>query len=465
MATSIKMRTSDKIEQRLIFLNAGVFAAVLITFSLCVFSVFVDKLEQDTRADLRHLADAVIASIDFDDDKSKNPASAEPDLIASAIPTSATELLNTLKLQWYDYKGKFVIERGSFAVTQALKPIEGFATLDSPRGIIFTKPAIADGVLLGYVRVALPLDKRDRAIANLQFGLILGTLAALIVSAAGMAFLVRQSILPLRRSIRQLRQFTADASHELRTPITAICTNSSVALKYSDGLRPGDKEKFEMIQQSGLQMKRLVDDLLLLGAAERKEGLHENSQSCSNLGDIVKQSSSNLSWLIASKQTNIKIEIAENIELAIAADDLRGIVSNLLENAIRYTQIGGNIRISSSTNSNKSNNKPASALLRIEDDGEGIATQDLDKVFDRFWRADKVRTFEQKQEQVQEQDQAQDRDQAQVHDKGQGLGLAITKELVIRNNGTIAVESELGKGSTFTVCLKLALKSAPQTSE
>jgi signal transduction histidine kinase len=420
-------------------LNASVFAAVLITFSLSVFAVFIDKLEQDTKSDLRHLADAVIASIDFDEDSSKSPASAEPDLIASAMPINSTELLNALKLQWFDYKGKFVLEKGSFDVRLPLNREESFVTLQKPRGIIYSKPAIADGVLLGYVRVAIPLDKQDRAVANLQLGLTLGTLAALIVSAVGMALLVRQSILPLRRSIKQLRQFTVDASHDLRTPIMAICSNSSVALKYPENIRPGDKEKFEMIQQSGLQMKRLVDDLLLLSAIERKEGAKENSLHSANLLAEVKQSLAILSWLTATKQTNIEITVAENIELAIPADDLRRVISNLLENAIRHTEVGGTIKIRCITNSNTTSGaKETSINLQIEDDGDGINSQDIDKVFDRFWRADKARTLTQGQGYC------------------QGLGLAITKELVNKNNGTISVESELGKGSTFTVCLKLA---------
>jgi len=426
------MSISNRTELRLTLLNVAVFAAVLVTFSVCVFAAFVHKLQQDTLSDLRHLADAAVASIDFDEDKTRNPASAQPDLIASAMPDSSAGHLNALKLQWFDYNGKFAFEKGTFVVNIPLNRTEGFETLKEPRGIMFTKPVMDDGHLLGYVRVAQPLDTQERAIANLIGGLILGTVAALIVSGAGMALVVRQSILPLRVAMQKLRQFTADASHELRTPIMAIQTNSSVALKYPDGMRSGDKEKFEMIHQSGLQMNRLVEDLLLLSRAD-----HSSAElGRANLSSVVREACAELGTLTENKRTRIKIDIADNIELCTPADDLRRIVSNLVENAIRYTSDDGNVTI-------RSEIEGPSVLLTVQDDGVGIAAQDIDKVFDRFWRADKTRMH---------------------NGSGQGLGLAITKALVERHKGAITVESEVGTGTIFSVSLRPAIFSQPDVA-
>jgi len=416
------MSTSDRVELRLTLLNAAIFAVVLTTFAVCVFAVVVDRLNQDTKSDLRQLADAVIASIDFDEDLSRNPASAKPDLIASAMPDSSAKLLNTLKLQWFNYNGKLDVEKGSFFIGSDLRTEEGFQLQKQPRGMIFTKPVSDGGKLLGYVRVAQPLDKLDRTVADLTLGLVLGTVAALFVSGAGVFLIVRQSILPLRRNMQLLRQFTCDASHELRSPITAIRSNSNVALKYAAGMRAGDKEKFEMIDNAGSQMQRLVEGLLVLSQADKP--LYQSSPV--NLHDVVQEAYRNVAPLAKLKDIDISLDISLDLQVLICPDDLRRIVTNLLENAVRYSDAGGKVIVRTET-------AKGYVVIKVEDTGVGIATEDLDKVFDRFWRADKTRTN---------------------HSDGQGLGLAITKALVQRHGGSISLKSEIGKGSTLTVFLR-----------
>ncbi|CAN5278990.1 HAMP domain-containing sensor histidine kinase [soil metagenome] len=438
------MPNSDRTELRLTLLNIAVFAAVLATFSFCVYAIFVDKLEEDTRSDLRHLADAVIASIDFDEDKSRNPGSAEPDLIASDMPASSAKLLNALKLQWFDYQGQFKLEKGTFPLNLPLVRKENFIQQANPRGIVFTKVAMADGVLLGYVRVAQPLDKQDRAIENLRIGLMLGTLAALFVSGAGMAILVPQSIAPLRRTMKQLRQFSSDASHELRTPLMAICTNSKVALKYPEGMRDGDLEKFEAIQQSSLRMQRLVEDLLLLSQAERASNLAKpksvgkpkseakSKNDLANPCTVARLVIGELSWLSERQQITIENETEENssadLIADISADHLGRVISNLLENALRYSPPGSSVKIWQENSGN-------SVTIFVQDNGPGINAVDQKRIFDRFWRADKARAHDQQ--------------------AGQGLGLAIAKELVESCGGSIAVKSS-GAGTCFSIKLPLA---------
>src|SRR5882757_7137607 len=155
------MSTFAKTELKLTLMCMTVFAFVLAVFAASVLYIFSNQIEAESRADLRQLADAVIASIDYDEDEDKNPASAKPDLIESAMPEASAQLLNGMKLEWFDFHGKFKAAKGTFKVEAPLAPSEGFAELTEPSGLMFTKPAMSEGHLLGYVRVAQPLDKQN----------------------------------------------------------------------------------------------------------------------------------------------------------------------------------------------------------------------------------------------------------------------------------------------------------------
>ncbi len=413
-----------KTELKLILMCMSVFAAVLIVFASLVLYIVSNQIREDSRADLRRLVDAVVASIDFDEDEEKKPSSAEPDLIVSEMPESSSQLLNTMKLEWFNFDEKLTAKKGSFTVNVPLNTNEGFVELTNPRGIMYTKPVVTGNQLLGYVRVAQPLDKEDRAIEGLKTGLLFGTLAALVASGIGTAFLVRQSMDPVFKNMQHLRQFTADASHELRNPIAAILTNSAVALKHAEGMRTGDKEKFELIEQSSKQMQRLVEGLLLLSRTEQVRRVSAQA----NLQLVAQQSVSNLRMLSEAKNTNIEVDIAPDIELDCEPDDLYRLIANLVENAISYTAVSGTVRI-------QAVRQGSTAILKVEDNGIGISEGDLDKIYNRFWRADKARNY---------------------RDGNQGLGLAIVKSLVEFYQGNISVQSELGKGTVFTVSLPMS---------
>lgn len=304
-----------------------------------------------------------------------------------------------------------------------LSQMEKFDQLDNPRGVMFTKPVCSDGRKLGFVRVAEPLHKQDEAMKSLSIGLLAGIFASLMASGLGTALLVRQSMVPILTAIERLKQFTSDASHELRNPITAVRTNSSVALKHAEGMRNSDKEKFELIHNAALQMQHLVERLLQLSRAEHRQ--KENSHA--NLANVVQEVVKNTKPPGSARNINVQIEVPHDIEVEINGDDLRCIVSNLLENAIRYSHENGLIRLHAVK-------KNSLVDLLVTDNGVGIAAKDLRKIFDRFWRADKARNYD---------------------DVGQGLGLSIVQALVKRHGGQISVNSEEGKGSVFSVSLKI----------
>jgi|AGTN01.1.fsa_nt_gi Signal transduction histidine kinase len=295
------LNSSSKAELRLTLLNVAVFSAVLLTFTMAVFLVVSDSMRREMRSELERLADGVIASIDYFDEEDKRLAHPEPDMIASAMPESASALLNNLRLQWFGEDGKLIVEKGTLVVSLPLLKDKGFQEQKDPHAEVFTKPVYLNKAILGYVRVAQPLERLDRNIANLASGLILGLVAAILVTSGGIFILVRQSLLPVRQSMQRLRQFVGDASHEFRSPIMAILTNSSVALKYPDDMRERDKEKFELIETVAIQMRKLLEDLLLLAKAESIPETFEPVSLRATVNDAL----GNIGWLIEKNKAKL----------------------------------------------------------------------------------------------------------------------------------------------------------------
>jgi signal transduction histidine kinase len=414
---------SNKDETRLALYNVAVFAVVLIAFSLILYSVVREGFYSDARSHIKQMTDAIISSIDYDRRDQEKPL---PDLIVSQLPSSVSESLMNLRLQWFDEKGKLAIEKGSMNLYLPLNKAGGFETQSNPKSMVFTKAVVVDGELLGYARVGQPLTNIDRAMSHIQVGLSLGVLFASVISGLGILWLISKSMQPLHTSIIRLKQFTADVSHELKTPVTAISTNSSVALKYADGMREGDREKFEMILSASKQMNRLLEDLLQLEGIERAERAPVNVAT--ELSKVLSDVRRITNWLQQEKQIDLVLELQSELYIQCSEEELFQILQNLLENAFRYTPNGGRVTISASR-------ERTMIVIRVSDTGIGISPDDLPKIFDRFWRADKARS------------------RAEV---GSGLGLSITKSLVTKLKGSIDAESKVDIGSTFTLRLPTA---------
>lgn len=244
----------------------------------------------------------------------------------------------------------------------------------------------------------------------------------------------------LDQSFRQIKQFTTDASHELKTPLTILKGEVEVALRKKRPLH-----EYEQILESNLEeidrMSKIVEDLLLLSKADigeirlNREDIHL-TRFISGLTEQMK---------ILAQPKNIRIEISNHQnEIHVFGDTLRmrELFINLIENGIKYTEAGGNILITltketdGSVNLLTSKEKKAVTFAKIivADTGIGIAKEDQEKIFNRFFRVDKARSREQ---------------------GGSGLGLSICKWIVEAHQGEITVESEPGKGSSFIVRLPL----------
>jgi signal transduction histidine kinase len=223
----------------------------------------------------------------------------------------------------------------------------------------------------------------------------------------------------LDRLLQSQRGFVADASHELRGPLTVIRGNLDLLKR---NLSEEDRaESTRVLEAEMARMTRIVNDLLVL--AEVESGPLEQQQTVS-LKDILLDAQDRALLLAGNRQ----IVIGRQDDLWVKGDGhkLDQMVSNLVTNAVKYTPDGGTITLSLHQDGDW-------ARLEVTDTGIGISPEHLPHIFDRFYRVDKAHSRA---------------------SGGTGLGLAIVKGIAQQHGGTVTVTSEPGKGSTFTVRLK-----------
>lgn len=230
----------------------------------------------------------------------------------------------------------------------------------------------------------------------------------------------------LQKAIELKSNFISDASHELRTPLTIIQGNVELEIKELKRKNKKIPEFFEIIQKELSRMTGILNDLTDLTNSDTKtERLEKDIVS---LNIIINAAIRSLD--ILAKQKNIRIELAKNNpNINIIGDEqkIEKMVLNIIRNAIKYTDIGGWIKVSL-----EEKNKIANII--IEDNGIGIPELDLPYIFERFYRVDKARSRQ---------------------EGGTGLGLSICKWIAEAHNGSIKVESKEGKGTKFTLELPI----------
>lgn len=226
----------------------------------------------------------------------------------------------------------------------------------------------------------------------------------------------------LQRAFESQRQFVGDAAHELRTPLTAMKGNLEVALQ-----RERSTEEYRDVVSMNLgqveHLSRLVKSLLTLTQFSGEHPPLDLKPVL--LKPLIQELVLELSILAEDKGCLFTTHIQDVPQVLGDAGQLKQLVINLLDNAIRHTSQGGSVTVTMQSLED-------TVRLTVEDTGTGIATEHLPHIFERFYRADRAR----------------DRETG-----GTGLGLAIAKEIVLAHDGTINVKSEVGKGSVFTVSL------------
>jgi two-component system phosphate regulon sensor histidine kinase PhoR len=229
---------------------------------------------------------------------------------------------------------------------------------------------------------------------------------------------VVQDITDIKKLENMRSQFVANVSHELKTPLTSI-RGFSETLRYVKDDK--NKNKFlNIIDDEANRLTRLIDDILTLSNIENnKEVVKDRIDINSVIRDVCYLMSSSAK----KKDIHIETNISEVPDIYGDKDRFKQMIINLIDNAIKYSDNGGRVKIGTKFDANKS-------IIWVEDNGVGISEEHKQRLFERFYRVDKARSRSQ---------------------GGTGLGLAIVKHIVISFNGKIKVESKIGVGSKFIV--------------
>ncbi len=241
-----------------------------------------------------------------------------------------------------------------------------------------------------------------------------GTVILLMLSF----LLTGQALKPVKDTWIRQKAFVADASHELRTPLTVIQTNLDVVLSDEDGTVVENEMWLDNAYSETRVMAKLIDQLLILAKADANEEKMDVSEF--SLSEIVENVCQNMKIQAEKKGIEFNLDLAEDIRIKADYDKMRRLVVILIDNAVKYTE-QGSVSVSLFVDKNKRK------IFTVEDTGIGIAKKDLNRIFDRFYRADKARHRE----------------------GGTGLGLSIAKWIADIHKFNLSVESKVNVGSKF----------------
>ncbi len=240
---------------------------------------------------------------------------------------------------------------------------------------------------------------------------------------------VLNNVTRLRKLENIRRDFVSNVSHELRTPTTSIKGFVETLLDgaYTD---PENSRRFlKIIANQAERLNAIIEDLLTLSRMENSEESGDMKLSSCRLEDMVSSALQICNIKADEKKINIHLEIAEDSKVNINANSIlfEQAIINLVDNAIKYSPEGSSVTV-------KTEKQDGNILIKVIDNGSGIPAEHLDRIFERFYRVDKARSRRM---------------------GGTGLGLAIVKHIINAHGGKINVESEVERGSTFTVTLPI----------
>jgi two-component system OmpR family sensor kinase len=273
-------------------------------------------------------------------------------------------------------------------------------------------------------RALRPVDKMTRAARKISAERLDRRLAE---SGSGdeldrLANTLNEMLGRLDESVSQMRRFSADASHELQTPLTIIKGEFEVALR-----RPRERPEYEAVLRSGLEeidrLNHLVEGLLLLARADA--GVLATDFQQTNVGVLAAKVVEQLTTMAATRRISLTLASAAPVVVLGDGEHLYRALMNLVDNGIKYTPEGGSVQIRIDDGADE-------VRIAVIDTGIGISTQEQERIFHRFHRSDQTRT-------------------KNAH--GVGLGLSIVQSIAAAHGGRLEVKSEPGRGSTFCLIL------------
>ena len=359
------------------------------------------------------------------------------ELLVNADPVQAAEAARNVvtapgrALAIVDPRGAVMAARwnGLELAADETRVTDSVATLDTPRGTwrVHRHPQRFGDVTLALL-VASPLTDIRREQHEAEEAMLICIPIILLVAAGGGVYLSTLSARPIAEALRVQRQFTADASHELRTPVSIVRAAADVTLSRDHRAESDYREALAIVGGQARRLGRLVEDLLVLARADA--GGYRLRPVDLYFDEIVAECRRAVGVLAAERGVAIRAEPSPEIPLRGDEHLLRQLVLNVLQNAVQHTPAGGSVGIDLQYDAR-------AVTVRISDNGAGIPAEDQQRVFDRFVQLDPSRRAE-----------------------GTGLGLPIARWIAEAHQGTLTLERSDPSGTTFCVSLPRGTESS-----
>ncbi len=286
-----------------------------------------------------------------------------------------------------------------------------------------------NGQNVGVVYLGKDINALYKGLTKFSYFLGLVSFVALVLAAMAGYYIAGCVMAPMQAAYERQKQFTADASHELRTPLSVVMASADLLSNDPAVQSPFLRQVIDDVKDEVKKMSKLVGDLLIIARSDNN--VEKLNMQEFDLSASMQQVLRNMQPMADKKNITLVGNIAESILWVGDEQKINQLIMILVDNAVKYTQDYGTVTVTAEA--------PKSKRLRfsVADNGIGLAKEDKEKIFGRFYRVDKARSRQM---------------------GGNGLGLAIAKDIVDEHHGYIYVESELGKGTTFTVELALPKK-------
>lgn len=429
---------------------AGVMGVILTLLGLGMYRAIAHAHEVTIDREIKSVADALKVTLSDEQQLKQLPPQLLPDLCLAGQrclePTQQTSSSPYLQ----SYYIRIISPTGELLATAGIRPqgiavtvpaatwqtvwddsnqhyhqvaLELFPNVSSAVG-----PTAVESESWAYLIVGRSFQDFDEYLASVRWRILLGLLLALALVAPASWWLATLAMRPIYRSYSQIQQFTADAAHELRTPLAAIRATVESVLRLPHLSEAEAQDTLGVIHRQNQRLSNLVSNLLLLSKLDIQS--YPTKQAHCNLVDLIHDIAEEMAAFALQRKITLSVNVQTDSDLTVLGDEenLYRLLLNLVNNALTYTPAGGRITLTLQQQQQQ-------ALILVTDTGVGIASEDQAKIFDRFYRVDTARSRQ---------------------TGNSGLGLAIATAIAQAHRGTITVSSQLAQGSTFTVSLPIS---------
>ncbi|RAP75769.1 sensor histidine kinase [Paenibacillus montanisoli] len=408
----------NRLRNRLLLMNMIIISLIMLAAFTTIYAITYRNVQNDIHREIRRMAD-----VGFLMGGPKGPPRPEGDFPINTHERSAVFVLKT-DLEWNITEANSPFDLGediyaTAAEKASANPVEfGQFTMDGTRWAYSVSPTPS-----GYSIVYMDVTAQQTILTTLTYTFSLVAIIMLGVIFLASRYFAGRSIAPVKEAFEKQKRFIADASHELKTPLAVINTNADVLLANGEDTIHAQAKWLNHIKSETERMKTLTNDLLYL--TQMDDAREHMIQAPFDLSEAVESVILTMEAIIYEKELTFDYDIEPNLMFTGSNEQMKQVVMILLDNAIKYSNPNGSIQVALKRHLGH-------IQLSVTNTGPGIPAEHLDKIFDRFYRADTSRARK---------------------NGGYGLGLAIARSIIGQHRGRIFAKSVPNEKTTFYVQL------------